>query len=91
MPFRTVTAEAVRFWERRRLVYNGALAAILLSAFTIEWPRSREWLGKPCFPTFVESAVIANLLYCTAYLAEFLAGRLRYSDRCSAGGYVFLA
>ncbi|HMC26631.1 MAG TPA: hypothetical protein VKM56_02430, partial [Verrucomicrobiae bacterium] len=65
IPSRTVIAEAVRFWERRRLVYNAALALIVLSAFALEWPSSRQWLNNRAFLTFVESAVIANLLYCT--------------------------
>src|SRR5688572_17392701 len=71
--FRAISRDAIRYWEPRRLVYNGVLAIIVVAAFIVQWPRSKEWLGHPALPFFAQALLGANLLYCLAYLAECVA------------------
>jgi hypothetical protein len=47
------------------------LAAIVLSALALQWPQSKTWFGSPASSTFIEAAIVANVLYCAAYVAEF--------------------
>jgi hypothetical protein len=70
-PLRTAARDALQYWERRRFIYNGVLAAIVLSAFALGWPHSKTWFGPPASSAFIEAAIVANILYCAAYFAEF--------------------
>lgn len=59
--------DALRYWEPRRLVYNGVLAVIVV---VYAWPvlpdhRAGEWL--PVLATLFVFAVGANVAYCAAY------------------------
>jgi len=80
MPQRAIIRETVQFWERRRLLYNAVLASIVLLGFALAWPRSAEWVHRNALPTFVESALLANLAYCAAYVVEWLFHFTRYRD-----------
>ena len=79
MPQRAITGETVHFWERRRLLYNAVLASIVLLGFLLAWPRSAEF-RRPALPAFVESALLANVAYCAAYVVELLFYFSRYRD-----------
>jgi len=37
---RDAVSDAIRYWEPRRLVYNAALALIVLAYFAAYWPDS---------------------------------------------------
>jgi hypothetical protein len=77
---------AVRYWERRRIIYNAAmvLPAFLGFAFT----DTMLWVGDPhpihyshILPWFAASALGANICYSFAYVLEFLFG----SDEPASG------
>jgi hypothetical protein len=72
--------EMVLYWERRRLLYNAVLASIVLLGFVLAWPRSAEWFSRPALTVFVESALLANLAYCAAYVVELLFQFSRFHD-----------
>jgi len=38
-------ADALRYWEPRRLIYNVALAAVVLGHLAVRWPESRDKLS----------------------------------------------
>ena len=77
--------DALRYWEPRRLVYNGVLAVIVV---VYAWPGlsergAREWL--PALATLLVLAVGANVAYCAAYpvdlflqCSDFRSTWLRY-------------
>ena len=35
-------ANALRYWEPRRLIYNGVLVLVVVLHFGLEWPESRD-------------------------------------------------
>ena len=73
MSFLTPTRrEAVQYWERRRIIYNAVLACIVVAGFVLAWPTSVSWFGPPALPVFLQAAVLANVVYCVAYLVEWL-------------------
>lgn len=62
--------DALRFWERGRILYNLALLSIVLGAV---WYGGKDWrllLGMA--PALFVLAVAANALYCLAYPADLL-------------------
>ena len=70
---------AIRYWERRRIIYN--LALLLPAWFGYGFTDNLNWVGDPhethytyILPWFALSAVGANICYTFAYAAEFLFG-----------------
>ena len=63
-------AKGLRWWEPRRLIYNGALALVVLSHLVLAWPGSREKLTFDLVLGLFALAVLANIAYCAAYPAD---------------------
>jgi hypothetical protein len=62
--------DAIRFWEPRRLIYNLVLAAIVITYFGLGYPGSKNALTIDFALGLFILAVIANIAYCAAYLAD---------------------
>ena len=65
-------AEAARFWEPRRLLYNLLLLGVVLVWVTKTWPHFRPAITLESLWIMAVLALLANLCYCAAYLAEVL-------------------
>ena len=68
--FREILTDAIRYWEWRRIAYNGVLATVVIVQFAPEWRtfiQSFQWIGL--LGLFV-LAVLANVCYSTAYLVD---------------------
>lgn len=72
-PWREVITDALRYWEPRRLLYNGALAAVVIVYFCLALPASRTGLTVDSVLTLFVLAVLANLCYCAAYAVDVFA------------------
>jgi hypothetical protein len=68
--FSSYAANGLRYWEPRRVLYNGALAAVVLVHFLLAWPSSRDKLSLDLLLGVFFLAVLANIAYCAAYLAD---------------------
>ena len=68
--FRNYFTDAIRFWEPRRIVYNLALAGIVVAYFIAGYPGSRSILSIDFALGLFLLAVAANICYCAAYLAD---------------------
>ena len=68
-----MVTDAIRYWEPRRLLYNAALAIIVIAQFFAGWPGSRSSLSVDGFLFLIILAVLANLCYCAAYIADLFA------------------
>jgi len=63
--------EAVRYWETRRVTYNAILTAVAIVWVLSTWPHFR---GAATFEHLLALgflALLANICYSAAYLAEF--------------------
>jgi hypothetical protein len=69
-PFRALLADAIRFWEPRRLVYNFVLAAVVVVWLAASWPHFRVALTLPSLLLLAVLALLANACYCVAYLVD---------------------
>jgi hypothetical protein len=63
-------ANGLRYWEPRRLIYNGVLAIVVLGHFVARWPESAATLSFDLFLGVFFLAVLANVAYCAAYIAD---------------------
>ena len=65
-------ADAARFWEPRRLLYNLLLLGVVLVWVTKTWPHFRPAITLESLGIMTVLALLANLCYCAGYLAEIL-------------------
>jgi hypothetical protein len=70
---RDYVTDAIKFWERWRLVYNLALAAIVIIHFAAGYPASKAILSLDFGLGLFLLAVVANIAYCAAYIADIFA------------------
>ncbi len=64
---RDVIANAIRYWERGRILYNVVLAAIVIGYFVANWPVSRVRFAFDLAQFLFVLAVLANIACCAAY------------------------
>jgi hypothetical protein len=70
---RDYVTDAIKFWERWRVVYNLALAAVVIIHFAAGYPGSRAILSLDLALGIFLLAVVANIAYCAAYIADIFA------------------
>jgi hypothetical protein len=62
--------DAIRFWEPRRVIYNAVLAVIVIAYFVAGYPASKAATSIDFALALFILAVVANVAYCAAYLAD---------------------
>src|SRR5258706_6577527 len=65
-----IFTDAIRYWEKRRIAYNVVLGAVVLAWLGLTWPHFREAIALPTLGLLVVLAVIANICYSAAYIAD---------------------
>lgn len=78
--FRRSLADAVRFWEPRRLVYNIVLTAVVVAWLVATWPHFRAALTLSSLGIMSVLALLANVCYCAAYLVDIPMQRSSLGD-----------
>ena len=68
-----IIGNAWRYWEGRRLAYNGALVLLALGWLVFTWPHFRPALNFRVAAALVILAVLANVGYSAVYGVELLA------------------
>jgi hypothetical protein len=63
---------AVKFWEPRRLLYNLLLFVVVMIWLVKTWPHFRPAMNLEALGIMTVLALLANVCYCAAYLAEIL-------------------
>jgi hypothetical protein len=65
-----ILENAIRFWERRRIIYNGILALVFVGWIVLTWP---HFSAAPTFQSLIFLIVYfaaANLCYSAVYLVD---------------------
>jgi hypothetical protein len=68
--FRSSLADAVRFWEPRRMVYNIILTMVVIVWLVATWPHFRVALNLSSLLLLCVLALLANACYCAAYFVD---------------------
>ena len=71
---------AISYWEIRRIIYNGVLAVIVLGYFVANLPTSMERITPDAIFALFILAVLANIAYCAAYIADIVAQMSGFRD-----------
>lgn len=89
--FQDRTTDAIRWWEAMRVLYNLALAAVVLLILFLAGPHAASQLsGEDAFALFA-LAVLANVAYCAAYAADLLVQSSAFRDRRKAFRWTLFA
>jgi len=64
--------DALRYWEPRRIVYNGVLVAVVVAYFVIYRSHAIAGFSVDSLLGLFLLAVLANVAYCAAYPVDFL-------------------
>jgi hypothetical protein len=86
----SLITESLRYWEPRRIVYNAALGLVVAGSMlchhaplsTVTWQSAAGLLV---------AAAIANVLYCSAYLADLFMQLSDYAPTWKRYRWVLLA
>jgi hypothetical protein len=70
---RDYVTDAIKFWERGRILYNLALAGVVVLHFVAGFPGSKAVLSLDFALGLFLLAVVANIAYCAAYLVDVFA------------------
>jgi len=76
--FKHSVADALRYWEPRRILYNAVLSTVAVLWVVLTWPhfRSVQLMGIPPGDThpalliLIILAFLANVCYCAAYVVD---------------------
>lgn len=63
-------ANALRYWEPRRLIYNAVLAAVVFAHFVVRGPAFRQMVTLDVLLGMFILAVLANVAYCAVYAVD---------------------
>lgn len=63
-------ADALRYWEPRRLIYNLILASVVVAHVVFAWPASRAKISFDLVLGLFILAVLANVAYCAVYAVD---------------------
>jgi hypothetical protein len=63
-------ANALRYWEPRRVIYDAVLALVVIGHFVAGWPTSRNALSLDLALGVFMLAVLANVAYCAVYVPD---------------------
>jgi uncharacterized membrane protein YhhN len=68
--FRELIADAMRFWELRRVLYNFVLLAVVIAWVVGTWPHFRPMIEVHSLLLLAILALLANACYCAAYVVD---------------------
>ena len=91
LTLRDYFTDAIKFWEPRRVIYNLALAAIVIIYFAVGYPSSKAVLSIDFLLGLFLLAVVANVAYCAAYLVDVFVQASGFRDTWQRSRWVLFA
>jgi len=85
-----IISESLRYWEPRRLVYNAVLTAVVLSLAAYHHVSISTLAWQPLLGLLV-MAVVANVLYCSAYVVDVFIQLSDYQQLWKRNRWLVLA
>jgi len=86
-PFRESLTNAIRYWEKMRLVYNAALILVVAVCFALNYSIAKaEFTVRAQYTVqlilfMILCAVLANVFYCAGYVVDVLVQMSGYRER----------
>jgi len=77
---RQALSDAIRYWEPRRILYNGVLFAVVAAVFVFHLPEARFKIDVNIVLVLFVLAVLANVAYCSCYVVDVSAQISSFRD-----------
>lgn len=77
---KSYVTNAISYWEIRRIIYNAVLGGIVIGYFVANLPTSLQLITPDAIFALFILAVLANIAYCAAYLADIVAQMSAFRD-----------
>jgi hypothetical protein len=87
---RDALSDAIRYWEPRRILYNGVLLLVVAVTYWANLPASRAIVNADSLQVLFVLAVLANVAYCAAYAVDVVAQISAFRDRWRRWRWVLL-
>ena len=65
-----IITDSLRYWEPRRILFNALLAVVVVGSFLGHHAPSISRLAWQSMLGLLLAAILANVLYCAAYIAD---------------------
>ena len=88
IPARVRVRDAVHYWEPRRAIYNLVLAVVVAAWVATAWPHFGQGVSLVWLARLGVLALLANLCYSAAYIAEVSAQRSAWRSAWQANRWV---
>src|SRR5262249_5141565 len=79
--WRDYLSAGIRYWEPRRIIYNAVLAIVVVIHIANAWPSSKASLHVDNLLFLFILAVLANVAYCAAYVADIVVQMSGFRER----------
>ncbi len=65
-----ILRDTVRYWERRRIIYNVILALVFIGWIVLTWPHFSAAPSSEAIPFLIFFTIAANVCYSAVYLID---------------------
>lgn len=88
---REYATDAVRYWERRRLLYNAILVAIVLGCSAAHFAEAVANVTVDNLLSLFVMMVFVNVAYCAAYVPDVFAQSSEFREQWRRNRWVLFA
>ncbi len=89
--FRESLTNAIRYWEKMRIVYNVVLLLVVAGCFAWNYSALGSKLSVNVFMSMILCGILLNVLYCSAYIADVLVQMSEFSERSTKFRWVLFS
>jgi hypothetical protein len=79
--FRESLTNAIRYWEKMRLVYNVVLLLVVAGCFAWNYSAVGSKLSVNVFFSMILCGILLNVLYCAAYIVDVCVQMTEFRER----------
>ena len=79
--FRESLTNAIRYWEKMRIVYNVILLLVVAGCFAWNYSAVGSKLSVNLFLSIILCGILLNVLYCSAYIVDLLVQMSEFRER----------
>jgi uncharacterized membrane protein len=79
--FRESLTNAIRYWEKMRIVYNVVLVLVVAGCFAWNHAALGSKLTVDVFLSIILCGILLNVLYCSAYVVDVLVQMSEFRER----------
>jgi hypothetical protein len=89
--FRESLTNAIRYWEKMRIVYNVVLLLVVAGCFAWNYSAVGSRLSVNLILSMIVCAILLNVAYCAAYIVDVLVQMSGFRERWASYRWVLFS